>query len=328
MCVWWRLLVVRSSTLTQTTAPLSGPGRRTLRWIGPPRSSVLARAPLLRRHPMPAAEQATLPMPAPGQLTVSVTTDEEAGVTRYALKGPRLRGVMIVLPKAVGDELVPTGVTVSFGDGTAPVRPFQPRPDEPVAHGVRVHGTATCTVPDRLPDPRAVVVEGVVLGENYATRRVPDGAAALIEAAVVAVLTHWRDRGDRARLVLAAARRAAPAVAQTLQAALESAEAALTATDEERARRRRRLTRLEELAATAPPPTTPPAAAVRLPYTDHQGQALGVMLVREVAVNDPPGTVTYRVDGPRLAGSFVLGPYRNGVEAAPGGVSVGYGTGA
>ena len=65
---------------------------------------------------MPAAEQATLPMPALGQLAVSVTTDEEAGVTRYVLKGPRLRGVMIVLPKAVGDELVPTGVTVSFGD--------------------------------------------------------------------------------------------------------------------------------------------------------------------------------------------------------------------
>jgi len=171
----------------------------------------------------PTEQATTLLIPAIGQLTVTVTTDEEAGLTRYTVKGPRLRGVMVVLPKAAGDELAPTDVTVYFGDGTDPVRPFQPRPDEPVAHRVRVHGTATCTNPDRLPDARAVVVEGVVLGENYATRRVPDGAAALIEAALLAVLTHWRDHSMRARLVMATARRAAPAIARSLRTARDRA---------------------------------------------------------------------------------------------------------
>ncbi|MHC3392287.1 hypothetical protein ACLQ2E_22910 [Streptomyces lavendulocolor] len=279
--------------------------------------------------PPPAEpEEITLPLPHGGVLSVSTTASPQAGTARYAVHTRHLRGVLLVRPHTVADELLPAGVRVSFGDGEPPVRPYQPRPDEPVVHRVRVHGTATCLAPDRLPNPRAVLVEAVVLGEHHATRRVPDRAAALLEEVVLAVLEHWQARDDRSDLVLAAARRAAPTAVRATRAALATAEADLHAVRERLRLDQDRLLRLDELAAAPPPPPDPPADVTRLVYTDEHGQALGTALVRETAVNQPPGTVTYRVDGPRLAGSVVIGPYRHSTDLVPTGVSVQYGTGA
>lgn len=192
---------------------------------------------------------------------------------------------------------------------------------------MRVHGTATCLAPDRLHDPSAVLVEAVVLGEHHATRRVPDRAAALLEEAVLAVLQHWQARDDRHDLVRAVARLAAPAVVRDTRTALATAEADLHTVRERLRLRQGRLLRLDELAAAPPPSANPPAGVTRFVYADEHGQALGTALVRESAVNEPPGTVTYRVDGPRLAGSVVIGPYRHSTDPVPTGVSVQYGTG-
>ncbi|MER5356582.1 hypothetical protein ABT093_40475 [Kitasatospora sp. NPDC002551] len=273
-------------------------------------------------------EEIALPLPRGDVLSVAATASPQTGTVRYAVRTRHLRGVLLVRPHAVADELLPAGVRVSFGDGAAPVRPYRPRPDEPVVHRVRVHGTATCLAPDRLPDPSAVLVEAVVLGEHHATRRVPDRAAALLEEAVLAVLQHWQARDDRHDLVRAVARLAAPAVVRDTRTALATAEADLHTVRERLRLRQGRLLRLDDLAAAPPPPANPPAGVTRFVYTDEHGQALGTALVRECAVNEPPGTVTYRVDGPRLAGSVVIGPYRHSTDPVPTGVSVQYGTGS
>ncbi|WP_327378895.1 hypothetical protein OG393_33835 (plasmid) [Streptomyces sp. NBC_01216] len=272
-------------------------------------------------------EELTLPLPRGGVLSVAATTSPQAGTVRYAVHTRHLRGVFVVRPHAVAGELLPAGVRVNFGDGEAPVRPYRPRPDEPVVHRVRVHGTATCTAPDRLPDPRAVLVEAVVLGENHATRRVPDRAAALLEDTVLAVLQHWRIRDDRNDLVQAVARLAAPTAVRATRTALATAEADLHTVRERLRLHQDRLLRLKELAAAPPPPPNAPAGVTRLVYTDEHGQALGTALVRESAVNEPPGTVTYRVDGPRLSAGVVIGPYLHSDDPVPTGISVQYGTG-
>ncbi|TKA06378.1 hypothetical protein [Actinacidiphila oryziradicis] len=279
--------------------------------------------------PAPAVpDQIAITLPGIGTLAASVTADPDTGAVRYAVRGTHLHGVFLVRPYTVADELVPAGVRVSFGDGASPVRPFQPRPDEPVAFRVRAHGTATCTTPGRLPDPGCVLVEGVVLGENYATRRVPDAAGALLDAAVLALLQYWHTHSGHADRVRAAARHAAPQAVQATRTALANAEAELSATRQQLRHHHERLLRFEELSATPPPPAGPAAGTTRVPYTDHHGQVLGTALVRETAVNRPPGTVTYRVDGARLTGSIVIRPYRHSTDPVPGGVSVQYGTGA
>ncbi|MFD4788710.1 hypothetical protein ACFWN1_16950 [Streptomyces sp. NPDC058459] len=89
-----------------------------------------------------------------------------------------------------------------------------------------------------------------------------------------------------------------------------------------------RLAPLKQLAAMVPPPGAAPASPARLVYTDEDGQAVGSALVREITVGRPPGTVTYRVEGPRLAGSVVVGPYRHSHDPVPTGISVQYGTSA
>ncbi|MFE9424192.1 hypothetical protein ACFYNO_14640 [Kitasatospora sp. NPDC006697] len=270
-------------------------------------------------------EQITLPLPRGGVLSVSATISPQAGTVRYAVHTRHLRGVLLVRPFAVADELLPAGVRVSFGDGEPPVHPYRPRPDEPVVHRVRVHGAATCPAPDRLPDPRAVLVETVVLGEHHTTRRVPEHAAALLEDVVLAVLQHWQARDDRNDLVQAAARLAAPTAVRAARTALATAEADLHTVRERLRLHQDRLLRLEELAAAPPPPPNAPAGVTRLAYTDEHGQALGTALVRESAVNEPPGTVTYRVDGPRLSAGVVIGPYLHSSDPVPTGVSVQYG---
>ncbi|MEU6406180.1 hypothetical protein [Streptomyces sp. NPDC046985] len=274
----------------------------------------------------PTADEIRLPLPRGGTLTATATADTSTGAVRYTVRTAHLHGVFLVHPHVVGGELLPCGVRVSFGDGAAPIRPYQPRPHEPIAHRVRIHGTATCATPDRLPDLRAVLVEPVVLAEHYATRRVPDGARALLEDAVLAVLIHWRTREDRPALVLAAARRAAPAVVRDTRSSLAAAEADLAAVEARALRHEHRLLQLERLAAAVPPPIAAPAGPARLVYTDEDGHAMGSARVRETAVGRPPGTVTYRVEGPRLAGSVVVGPYQHSRDPVPTGISVQYGT--
>lgn len=276
----------------------------------------------------PSADEIPLPLPRGGTLTATATADTGTGAVRYTVRTAHLHGVFLVHPHPVDDELLPRGVRVSFGDGAPPVRPYQPRPHEPVAHRVRIHGTATCATPDRLPDSRAVLVEPVVLAEHYETRRVPDGARALLEDAVLAVLIHWSTREDRPALVLAAARSAAPAAVRDTRSCLAAAEADLAAVQARALRHEHRLLQLRQLAATVPPPGAVPGGPARLVYTDEDGQAMGHALVREITVGRPPGTVTYRVEGPRLAGSVVVGPYRHSHDPLPTGISVQYGTAA
>ena len=270
---------------------------------------------------MPAAPTVTLPLPGLGPLSVTVAADPVTGLTRYALHGRHLHGVVLVEPHQIADELLPTGARVLLGEGPPPVRPYTARPHEPVVHAVRVHGTATCSVPDRLPDPNSVLFEGTVLGEHYRTHRVPDAARDRLEAALAAVLDHWRTSPERPALVLAAARRNAPAAARTARAALESATAELATLTAQIRRSRSRLARLRKLSATPPPTTAPPGRTARLALTGPDGRSLGIARVREIAVNHPPGTVIYRVDGARLAGSVALSPYQHSTEPVPGGIT-------
>lgn len=119
----------------------------------------------------PTADELLLTLPRGGTLTATATADTSTGAVHYAVCTAHLHGAFLVHPHTVGDELLPGGVRVSFGDGAPPVRSCQPRPHEPFAHRVRIHGTATCSTLDRPPDPRAALVEPVVLCDPPRTRR-------------------------------------------------------------------------------------------------------------------------------------------------------------
>ncbi|WP_329020807.1 hypothetical protein [Streptomyces sp. NBC_01601] len=263
----------------------------------------------------------------PGRPDVTVTHQVlEHGRVRYRVRGRRLRGTLVVAPYIPHDGQIGQHlVHVNLGEGIDSVRPYTPRPDEPVVNGVRVHGASEALDPDRLP---AVVLASrvSVLLSDYGTRRVPDGAREALEAVIKAVMRHWRRRADRADLVQAAERRDAASLVVHEQRRVEDLTAKLAETRAERAAAGNRSRQISGLDRRRQPPARPALAVPEhVPMVASDGTPMGTLSVRELEVDAHHGRVVYTVSGPRTRGLFTVSPdpYDNGV--IPQGLSISYG---
>ncbi|MFK0047809.1 hypothetical protein ACIQU4_27740 [Streptomyces sp. NPDC090741] len=217
---------------------------------------------------------------------------------------------------------------VQFGDGTDNVGWYSPRPDEPIVRNVRLHGF-TDSINPRTVSRRgySLASNAVVLRDNGSTYRIPDGARALIEAVIVAILKDWRQRPDREELLLAAARLTAEGNATYERRCAEKLEAELESVRSDRAAARRRIHQVAGLVRRRQPAVMPPVqTTVSLPFFDRQGTRMGVLRIREKEVGAVPGRVVYEVEGSRVLGSFTVGPdLYDRSTAVPQGIYISYG---
>ncbi|MGW1976640.1 hypothetical protein [Streptomyces sp. NPDC001889] len=274
---------------------------------------------------MPPTASAVVPLPGFGTLAVRTSVTEH-GRARYDVRGPHVRGVLVVIPVVTADgPVVPDRVRVQFGDGTSDGR-YTARPAEPVARGARIHGATAPISPRTVSTGGHFLCEAVVLRECGETRRIPDGARDLITAAIVAVVRHWNRRPDRDTLLLAAARHRAAHHAAHEERRARKLESELADIRTARAAARRRARQVSALARRRQPAVQPPATApVRLALTDGDGAPAGVLTVREREVNTLPGRVVYEVTGARVRGLFTVGPDRYHPEPVPRGLYISYG---
>lgn len=266
-------------------------------------------------------------MPGLGTLTVHTSTTGE-GNARYVVRGPHLRGTLMVVPDATHDgPVLPDRVRVRFGDDSAAHASWSAiRPDEPRAYGVTVHGYTDPIDPATVSPDGYFLTSAVARYKDGSTRRIPDGARALVTAAVAAVVRHWQQCAERDLLVLAAARHHAASRAGHELLQVQRLEDELAVVRAERAAARRRIRQVAGLIRRRQPVVLPPAQApVRLPLTDCDGRAVGVLSVRERQVNNPLGHVVYEVSGPRIRGMFTVGPGRHFGDVFPRGVTVFHG---
>ncbi|MFD7555822.1 hypothetical protein ACFV9E_14965 [Streptomyces sp. NPDC059835] len=269
-----------------------------------------------------------LPLRGFGTLTVH-TTVLEHGRVRYSVRGPHVHGAFVVVPEILhGGPVIPKTVYVQFGDDTDGGGWYSPRPEEPKVRNARIHGFT-----DSI-DPRTVTRRShflaslaVVLRDNGTTYRIPDGARALTEAVIVAIVKDWKQRPDRDDLLLAAARHKAETNAAHERGCAEKQEAELDSVRNDRVTARRRILQVAGLVRRRQPAVLPPALeTVSLPFFDRTGARMGVLRVREKEVNALPGRVVYEVQGGRVRGTFAVGPdLYDTTSAIPQGIYVSYG---
>ncbi|MFI8932459.1 hypothetical protein ACIG3E_32945 [Streptomyces sp. NPDC053474] len=252
-----------------------------------------------------------LGLPKRPSLTVETSTLEH-GKTRYTVRGPRMRGTFIVVP--VTNHSLPFGthgVLVRFGDGPNAVRPHTARADEPVMNGVRIHGATEMISPQQIHRQQHLITShAVVLIDHLVTRRIPDGARALTQAVVTALVQHWQRRPDRGALIDAALRHAAPDHVTRERARVRALQLQLDAVRVKRAHVRRRSYQLAGLVRRQQPGLRPPEPIpARLPLISRDGAPIGYLIAREHKVNVPPGRVVYEISGPRISpGLITVGP--------------------
>ncbi|MFB6887197.1 hypothetical protein ACFCY8_40985 [Streptomyces noursei] len=225
-----------------------------------------------------------LDLPQRPSLSVDANTLEH-GQVRYAVHGPHVRGTFIVVPvTGYGRPLGARDVVVHFGDGPGPVRPYTARPNEPVVNGVPIHGATEVIDPHKLhAQPYFLASRAVVLVDDLVTRRIPDGARAVTEAVVTALVRHWQHRPDRDALIAAAVRnRAADHLAHERRE-IASLQAELAAVRTEHAAVRRRGWRYDGSGdvRSAEPPTRGPG-----PTAERAGAILRAVAVHFLARPD------------------------------------------
>ncbi|KFG71329.1 hypothetical protein [Streptomyces mutabilis] len=274
-------------------------------------------------------ERVELPLPGIGSAAARVTVLEQ-GRVRYVVRAPHVHGTFVVVPEHIANgPILPTTVAVQFGDGAEPLGSFyrEHRPDEPVVHGVRVHGWTEHLHPDDLPT-------GWFLGRyasglsNGIHRELARGTRRRTEAVILAIVTHWRSLPYRRDLMVTAAREKAAEYAEHEGNLAAAAEAQAVELARERRAVRHRLCVLAGILRRRPRPVqAPQAELVQLQIEDPRRGPLGRITVREVAVNtEVAGSVVYEVTGPRvLGGRFTVGPNRYRPEPIPKGIWVAYG---
>jgi hypothetical protein len=276
----------------------------------------------------PTETLAELPLRGFGTLTIRTSTLDH-GRTRYTIQAPHARGTLVVVPETpYAGPVIPKTVRVQFGDGVDNVGWYTHRKDEPVIRNVRIHGFTDSINPRSVSRRRYFLgSHAAVLRDNWITRRIPDGARALTEAVVVAVVKHWNQRSDRDELVRAAARHVATTHAKHEQDGIDKREAELQAIRSDRASLRRRINQVSGLVRRRQPSIQPAAAdVVRLPFVGRDGAPMGVLSVREKEVNTLPGRVVYEVEGGRVRGTFTVGPdIYDRSQPIPRGIYVSYG---
>ncbi|MFE6273939.1 hypothetical protein ACFVQ9_34700 [Streptomyces goshikiensis] len=269
-----------------------------------------------------------MPLRGYGTLTVH-TVVLDHGRVRYTVRGPHVRGVLVVVPELRhGGPVVPKTVYVQFGDDTESGGWYSPRPEEPKVRNARIHGL-TDSIDPRTVTRRShfLASHAVVLRDDGTTHRIPDGARALTAAVIVTIVKDWNTRPDRNELLLAAARHKAEANAAHERSSAEKQEAELDSVRTDRVAARRRILQVAGLVRRRQPAVMPPALeTVRLPFFDRTGARMGVLRVREKEVNALPGRVVYEVEGGRVRGTFAVGPdLYDTTSAIPQGIYVSYG---
>ncbi|MER0476865.1 hypothetical protein ABR737_00590 [Streptomyces sp. Edi2] len=269
-----------------------------------------------------------LPLRGFGALTVRATVLEH-GRTRYVIRAPHAKGTVVVIPETpYGGPVTPRTVRVQFGDGIDNVGWYTHRVDEPVIRNVRVHGFSDSITP-RTVSRRDYFLSSHAVGlrDNGVTRRIPDGARALTEAIVVAVVRAWNRRSDRADLLLAAARHAASQNLAYEQRKIEKLQSELCTVRSDRAAARRRINQVSGLVRRRQLPVQQASSeTVQLPFVDRDGTPMGVLNVRETKVNTLPGRVVYSVEGGRVRGTFTVGPdIYDRSQPIPRGIYISYG---
>jgi hypothetical protein len=253
---------------------------------------------------------ARITLPAVGELTMRVTALRQ-GRVQYSVRGRHVRGTFVVIPDVTKDGTVlPSTVTVQYGQGDGPVGDYYstPRPDEPVVYNVRVHGWTGAINPDDPPSGYFLGPYATGLRDNGIRRALTFGVRRRTEEVVRGILRHWASLPHRQELLRTAAR---PMVAE-----LAEHEADLASGQEsevERLREERRVARARinvlngVLRRRLPALRRADPAPVRVPLVDGTDASLGVLTVREVAVNEViPGSVVYEVAGPRLHGRVTV----------------------
>ncbi|MET9779364.1 hypothetical protein ABZ023_34865, partial [Streptomyces sp. NPDC006367] len=273
-------------------------------------------------------ERVELLMPGIGSAAARVTVMER-GRVRYVVRAPHVHGTFVVVPEHVANgPVLPATVAVQFGDGTEPLGEFyrEHRPDEPVVHGVRVHGWTGHLYPDALPTGWFLGRYAVGLS-NGIHRELTRGTRRRTEAVILAIVTHWRSLPCRRDLMVAAAREKAEEYAEHEGSLAAAAEAQAVELEQERRAVRRRLCALAGILRRRPRPVQAPVPEpVQLQIEDPRRGPLGQIMVREVAVNaEVAGGVVYEVTGARVSGRFTVGPNRYRPEPIPQGVWVAYG---
>lgn len=271
---------------------------------------------------------AELPLRGFGTLKIQ-TSVLDHGQSRYIIRGPHIRGTLVVVSSTPrGGPVLPTAVRVRFGDGLDNLSWSAPRSDEPVVRGVRLHGFTDAINPRTVSRrDHFLASDAVVRRDNGSTRRIPDGARALTEAVVVAVVKHWYRRSDRADLVRAAARSSATDQVRYEERQIGRLEAELQTVRDDRAAARRRISQVSGLVRRRQPTVQPPVSeAVRLPFVGRDGAPMGTLTVREREVGVLPGRVVYEVEGGRVRGTFTVGPdLYDRSQAIPQGIYISYG---
>ncbi|MEU5425918.1 hypothetical protein AB0H73_09955 [Streptomyces olivoreticuli] len=256
-------------------------------------------------------------------------TTLEYGRVRYTLRAPHIRGTFVVVPEAFTDgPVLPRTVTVQYGDGIGPVGHHyrDHRPDEPVVYNVHLHGWTPEINPEAPPAGYFLGPYAVSL-RNGVRRELTSAVRRRTETLLRALAAHWSRLPHRHELVTAASCRNAAARAdhESEQAAHYEAEAQQVA-DQRRAVRRR-LNVITGIIRRRPRPVREAdPAPVKVPITDDRGRPMGVLTVREIAVNeDIPGTVVYEVHGVRVHGRFTVGRDFYHAPPMPEGIHVFYG---
>ncbi|GGU40552.1 hypothetical protein [Streptomyces violascens] len=269
-----------------------------------------------------------LPLPGIGSASARVTVLER-GRVRYVVRAPHVHGTFVVVPEHIANgPILPSSVAVQFGDGLEPLGSFyrEHRPDEPVVHGVRVHGWTERLHPDDLP-------KGWFLGRytaglrNGIHRELSRGTERRTEAVILAIVTHWRSLPDRRALMRTAAGEKAAEYAEHEGNRATAAEAQAVELEQERRAVRQRLCALAGILRRRPRPVqAPDPEPVQLQIEDPRRGPLGQITVREVAVNaEVAGSVVYEVKGARVSGRFTVGSNRLRPEPIPQGIWVAYG---
>ncbi|MEU5900218.1 hypothetical protein [Streptomyces venezuelae] len=276
-------------------------------------------------------QRVDLPLPGIGTAAARVTVLEH-GRVRYVVRAPHVRGTFVVIPQHLRDgPVLPDRVVVQFGDGLDPQGTYywrKHRPDEPVVHGVRLHGWTSSLQPDNLSD-RYIDILGSYTHSlrGGALRELPRATRRRTETVIRAILAHWRSLPQLDQLRAAAARIYAAEYAEHEAERAAAAEAQVAQLQTERKQARRRVNVLNGIRRRRPRALTPPRTHLaRLPLVDGRGREMGSITVREVAVSaEVAGAVVYEVSGARVLGRFTVGSDIYRAAPVPQGVWVAYG---
>ncbi|WP_332756923.1 hypothetical protein [Streptomyces sp. MT206] len=255
-----------------------------------------------------------LDVPGIGPLAMRVTVLER-GHVRYIVRGPHIRGTFVVIPEALHDGTVlPSTVRVQYGDDADPSDNDMTyysthRPDEPVIYNVRLHGWTSDINPDDPPSGYFLGRYATCLRDNGVNRELSTGVRRRTETVLRAIVAHWAALDQRLELITAAARHKAVSLAEHEDEKASALEAEAAELKEQRRQARARLNAVLGVVRRRPLPIrAADPAPVSVPIVDDKGESMGVLTVREVAVNEAlPGTVVYEVEGARVHGRVTVG---------------------